>query len=115
MGGVVEIDAARSRRLTLHGLTLSRLVGVLTFPGFHAVSAILYTLAFWPATLVQPLILPWNIAMVAATPLGGGHYLVETLAGIVIAVLAILAALAISDRLSSTTVADGTCLDPLKA
>ena len=102
-------DAPLLRSGGLHGLTLSRLVGVLTFPSFHAASAIFYTWAFWPLTLIRPLIVPWNIAMIAATPLGGGHYFVDVLAGILVAALAIRAALAISSRLSSTPVSERHC------
>ena len=77
----------------LHGLILSHLVGVLTFPSFHAASAALYIWAFWPLTVARPLIVFWNLAMIVATPLGGGHYLVDILAGILVAVLAILTTL----------------------
>jgi PAP2 superfamily protein len=41
-------DAPPVRAGTLHGLNLSRLVGVLTFPSFHAASAALYLWAFSP-------------------------------------------------------------------
>lgn len=85
---------------SLHALALPRLVGVLTFPSFHAVSAILYMWAFWPLAWFRPVTVAWNIAMIVATPMGGGHYFVDILAGILVAVLAILAALAISNRLS---------------
>jgi hypothetical protein len=112
-------DTLREARLlrsgSLHGLTLSRPVGVVTFPSFHAVSAVLYMWAFWPLTLIPPLTVPWNIAIIAATPLGGGHYFVNVLAGILAAVLAIFTALAISNHLSSAPVADGTCRDHLNA
>jgi hypothetical protein len=67
-------------------------LGVLTFPSFHAVSAVLYAWAFWPIRWLRPLALLCNGAMMAATPVGWGHYLVDLLAGIVVAAAAIYAA-----------------------
>jgi len=85
-------DAPRLRVGSLRALDLFQLVGVLTFPSFHAVSAVLYAWAFWPIRWLRPLALLCNGAMMAATPVGGGHYLVDLLAGIVVAAAAIYAA-----------------------
>jgi PAP2 superfamily len=89
-------DATLVRAGSLHGLDLLKLVGVLTFPSFHAVSAILYTWAFWPMRWLRLFFVPCNNVMLVATPLGGGHYFVDVIAGVVIATMAILAALGIS-------------------
>jgi hypothetical protein len=93
-------DAPLLRDGQLRALNLLRLVGVLTFPSFHAASATLYMWAFWPLSWLRPIIIPLNIIMIAATPLGGGHYLVDVIAGIIVAVLAILATQVISGRLT---------------
>jgi len=85
-------DAPLLRSGDLRLLDLPRLVGILTFPSFHAVAAILYIWAFWPVAWLRPVAVPWNVAMIAATPLGGGHYFVDIIAGIVVALAAILAA-----------------------
>jgi PAP2 superfamily len=84
-------DAPLLRAGGLRLLDLQRLVGVLTFPSFHAASAVLYMWAFWPIAWLRPLVVPLNIAMIAATPLGGGHYFVDVIAGVVVTVLAIYA------------------------
>lgn len=89
-------DATLVRAGSLHALDLLKLVGVLTFPSFHAISAILYTWAFWPMRWLRLFFVPCNGVMLAATPLGGGHYFVDVIAGIVIATVAILAALGTS-------------------
>jgi hypothetical protein len=91
----------------LHGLDLPKLVGVLTFPSFHAASAVLNMWAFWPLPWVRWAVVPLNIAMIAATPVGGGHYFVDVVAGILTAAAAILAALSISGRLSAARSASG--------
>jgi membrane-associated phospholipid phosphatase len=93
-------DAPLVRAGTLHGLNLFRLVGVLTFPSFHAASAALYMWAFWPLRWLRLLLVSCNILMIAATPLAGGHYFVDVLAGIAVSAAAIVVALRISHILS---------------
>jgi membrane-associated phospholipid phosphatase len=90
-------DAPLVRDGELRELSLSHLVGVLTFPSFHAVSAVLYMWAFWPLRWARVLVVAWNALMIVATPLGGGHYLVDVLAGIAVALGAIAATRRISD------------------
>jgi hypothetical protein len=93
-------DAPLVRAGTLHGLNLLRLVGVLTFPSFHAASAALYLWALWPLRWLRLLLVPCNILMIAATPLAGGHYFVDVLAGIAVSAAAIAVTLRISHILS---------------
>lgn len=88
-------DTPLIRAGLLQELHLQRLVGVLTFPSFHAASAILYMWSFWPLRWVRLIAVPWNVLMIIATPLGGGHYLVDVLAGIVVAIAVIAATTAI--------------------
>lgn len=94
-------DAPLLRAGLLHKLHLTRLVGVVTFPSFHAAAAILYMWAFWPLRWLRPVVIPWNIVMIAATPLGGGHYLSDILAGIAVAVAAIVVTAKISQACAS--------------
>jgi PAP2 superfamily len=77
---------------SLRTLDLSQLVGVLTFPSFHAVAAILYGWVFWPIRWLRPFNILCNGAMLFATPIGGGHYLVDVIAGIAVAALSLHAA-----------------------
>lgn len=89
-------DAPLVRAGTLHGLNLSRLVGILTFPSFHAASAALYIWAFSPLRWLRLLLVPCNILMIAASPVGGGHYFVDVFAGIAVSAAAIVVTLRIS-------------------
>jgi uncharacterized membrane protein YiaA len=88
--GMREIPALRDG--SLRELNILQLGGVLTFPSFHAISAVLYTWAFWPVRWFRPLNLLCNGVMIAATPVGGGHFFVDVIAGIALAAASIFAA-----------------------
>lgn len=62
---------------------------VLTFPSFHAISAVLYIWAFWPFRWLRIVALLWNVVMLASTPIGGGHFLADVAAGMIVAVVVI--------------------------
>jgi hypothetical protein len=83
-------DLAPVRAGTLRHLDLFALAGIVTFPSFHASSAALYAWAFWPVRWMQPVALIANGAMMASTPIDGGHYFIDLIAGVAIAVLAIV-------------------------
>ena len=76
----------------LRHLEVLGLSGIVTFPSFHAASAVLYAWALWAVRWMRPVALLANGAMLAATPLNGGHYFVDVIAGMAIAALAIVAA-----------------------
>jgi PAP2 superfamily len=85
-------DLPPTRDGVLRHLELLGLGGIVTFPSFHAASAVLFVWALWPVKWMRPIALLANGAMLAATPLNGGHYFIDVIAGIVIAALAIMAA-----------------------
>jgi hypothetical protein len=85
-------DLGPVRDGTLRHLDLFGLAGIVTFPSFHATSAVLYAWAFWPVRWMRPLALLANGAMLASTPVDGGHYFIDLVAGIAIAILAVIAA-----------------------
>jgi hypothetical protein len=89
-------DLAPVREGVLRHLDLFGLAGIVTFPSFHAASAVLYAWAFWPVWWMRPVAIIANGAMLASTPIDGGHYFIDLAAGIAIAVLAIVAARAAS-------------------
>jgi hypothetical protein len=79
-------------------LQLWNMTGIVCFPSFHAVAACLFagfSTALGPARFS---FLGLNALMLAATPLHGGHYLVDVLAGIAIGLGLIAAALAYTRR-----------------
>lgn len=73
-------------------IQLNRIEGIVVFPSFHTTVAILFTWAVWRVPVVRWLALGINGLMVAGTPLSGGHYLVDILAGALLAIAAIAAA-----------------------
>ena len=84
----------------LRQLDIVHLVGIIMFPSFHAASAVLFVWAFWGVWWMRPFALISNGLMLIATPIGGGHYFVDVIAGMAVAVLAIAAAGAIGARLT---------------
>lgn len=85
-------DLPPTREGLLRHLELLGLGGIVTFPSFHAASAVLYAWALWPVRWFRPIAIAVNGLMLAATPINGGHYFVDIFAGIAIAIAAIVAA-----------------------
>lgn len=73
-------------------LMASGAMGIVTFPSLHAASAVLLMRAWWSVPYLRWPGLAINAAMLAATPVDGSHYLVDVIAGVAIAVLALGAA-----------------------
>ena len=67
-------------------------VGITPFPSFHTVMAILFTLAFRSNRFLFAGFGALNLVMLTAVPFQGDHYLMDMIAGAVIAVAAFLAA-----------------------
>jgi PAP2 superfamily len=95
-------DVPLLRDGNLRALDLFQLGGVVTFPSFHAAAAVLYAWALWPVRWIRWLALLPNAAMLVATPIGGGHFLADVIAGVIVAGLSILAACRIGSMLAST-------------
>jgi hypothetical protein len=93
-------DLGPVRDGTLRHLELLNLAGIVTFPSFHACSAVLYAWALWPVRWMRPFALGANAAMMASTPVDGGHYFIDLIAGIAVAAFAIAAARAARRRLA---------------
>jgi hypothetical protein len=105
-------DLAPVRDGTLRHLDLFGLAGIVTFPSFHAASAVLYAWALWPVRWMRPLALIANGAMMASTPIDGGHYFIDLVAGIAVAALAVTAARRVS-RLVAQQGTAGAAAAPL--
>lgn len=70
---------------------LSRMQGIVSFPSFHAVLAVLIATAHRGVRWSFPLVLGLDLVMLVSIPSDGGHYLTDILGGIAVAVLARLA------------------------
>ena len=78
-------DLPPTRDGTLRHLDLLGLAGIVTFPSFHAASAVLYSWALWGARWIRPIVVVANGALLLATPIVGSHYFIDIFAGIAIA------------------------------
>lgn len=96
-------DLPLVRNGTLREMSFRSLAGLVTFPSFHAASAVLYLWALWPVRWLGPVAAVANVMMVLAAPVVGGHYFVDIFAGIAVAIGAIAAATCIANRLVGET------------
>lgn len=60
--------------------------GIITFPSLHAALGVLFPLALWRTPVVRWFALVLNGLMLVATPAYGSHYVVDVIAGVLIAV-----------------------------
>lgn len=95
----LNVDLARAihlphyRQLHAGGDTVfavAAMKGIVTFPSYHTVLAILLAYAFRGYGWLFLCMVALNLAMLLATPSYGGHYLVDMLAGGAIAAVAIV-------------------------
>jgi hypothetical protein len=85
-----DILAVRSG--VLRDLELFKLAGVVSFPSFHAASAVLYAWALWPVRSgVGIAAAAMNVLTIAATPVIGAHYTIDVIGGVLVAVGSIVA------------------------
>jgi hypothetical protein len=66
--------------------------GLIGFPSYHAVLALLVAFYAWRAPWLRWPALVLNLLVVVATPIQGGHHLVDVLAGVPVAALALYGA-----------------------
>jgi membrane-associated phospholipid phosphatase len=85
-------DILALRDGSLRELELFRLAGIVSFPSFHAASAALYMWALWPVRGLRFAWIAVNGLMLAATPVIGGHYMIDVIGGVALAAASILAA-----------------------
>lgn len=66
--------------------------GLIGFPSYHAVLALLTIYYTWPLKLLRWPALLLNLLALAATPIQGGHHLIDVLAGIPVTLFGLFAA-----------------------
>ena len=79
----------------LSGLTSE---GIITFPSFHTALGVIFIVALWSVPVLRWFGVVVNALMMVSIPIDGGHYFIDMIAGIVIAVLCIAAARAMAAR-----------------
>jgi membrane-associated phospholipid phosphatase len=61
--------------------------GIITFPSLHTAGAWLFIFAIWPVRYLRWIFLLLNLTMIGATPVDGGHYFSDVIAGTATAVV----------------------------
>jgi PAP2 superfamily len=70
---------------TVHTVTGLNAEGIITFPSLHAALGVLFPLALWRTAVVRWLALLLNGLILIANPAYGSHYVVDVIAGVIIA------------------------------
>jgi membrane-associated phospholipid phosphatase len=94
-------DIPALRDGSLRHLELFHLAGIVSFPSFHAASAVLYMWALWPVRGFASLSIVMNVLMIAATPVIGAHYMIDVIGGVLLAAGSIMAAKFVLDMMAS--------------
>lgn len=66
--------------------------GIITFPSYHAAFGVFLIYAFWPFVWLRIPVTLLNLMLFASTPVDGGHWLIDVIGGIVMAVLIVMLA-----------------------
>jgi len=85
-------DILALRDGSLRELELFKLAGIVSFPSFHAASAVFYTWALWPVRGARTVAIAVNGLMLAATPVIGAHYMIDVIGGVALAAASVFAA-----------------------
>jgi membrane-associated phospholipid phosphatase len=76
-GGITVLDAPT-------------IAGLVTFPSWHAAMGVIFIYSARSMKWLLAVLAPLNVLLIAATPPCGGHYLVDTIAGLAVAAISIL-------------------------
>jgi hypothetical protein len=87
-GYLNDLEAIRSKT-HLH-FVMGKMCGIINFPSYHTVLAIIFSYCFRRSGVVGWVVCLLNLGMLIAIPVVGGHYLVDIISGAVIAVLSIV-------------------------
>lgn len=85
-------DLMQLRTAAAPRFDLPAMHGIVTFPSYHATLAVLYSWAARRMGLLTIAFVALNAVMLVSTPSEGGHYLVDVIAGVAIALAAIAVA-----------------------
>lgn len=78
-----ELQAVRAS--SVFELHIAKFEGIVAFPSYHTAAAVLLLLAGYAHRWLRWPFVVLNVVMIAATPIDGGHYLVDVLAGVAVA------------------------------
>jgi membrane-associated phospholipid phosphatase len=72
-----------------HPIALNTLTGIITFPSFHTVIAIIFIYVHRPPSHSFIPVAILNVLMLLSTPSEGHHYLIDLISGAVVAAICI--------------------------
>ena len=87
VASIVDFDRLRAGQL--HDLDLRQLQGIISFPSFHTCLGLLFTYVVRRRRRVLLPVALLNAVMILSVPTEGGHFLVDVIAGAVVAAAAI--------------------------
>jgi membrane-associated phospholipid phosphatase len=96
-------DILALREGSLRHLELFKLAGIVSFPSFHAASAVLYMWALWPVRGIGGLAVALNLLMIAATPVIGAHYMIDVFGGVALAGISIFLGKCVFDTVARSS------------
>lgn len=73
-------------------LDADRMTGLIAFPSFHSVLAVVTIYGFWRVPHIWLPALALNTFVIISVPVDGGHHLVDVFAGVAVAIVSILLA-----------------------
>ena len=85
-------DYLALRNGTMTSMSLATAQGIITFPSYHAALATVTLWSFWRAPYLRWPGTILALLTIVATPVDGGHYFIDVIAGCAIAAFAIMAA-----------------------
>jgi membrane-associated phospholipid phosphatase len=89
----------------LYSIQLNAIEGLVSFPSFHTIGALLFIWALFTVAYVRWIALAVNVALIVATPIVGAHYFIDLAGGAVVALCTIGAARWLSRRAQPATIA----------
>jgi hypothetical protein len=82
---LADIEALRTGRQSV----VDGMKGIITFPSFHTVWAVLFMWAFYPIKQLRYAAIFLNLFVIASTPIQGAHYFIDLVGGAAIAAIAV--------------------------
>lgn len=102
VGGLSYLpDLSALRDGAMRAISLKNPQGIVSFPSFHAVLGVILSFAFWNCFWLRWPAIVLNVVLIASTPIEGGHYFVDLLAGVAIGLLSLAFARGLSSRWNS--------------
>lgn len=70
-------------------IDLDSLEGIVVIPSFHMTLSVIFMWAFWKIVSIRWFSTALNVTMALSTPISGGHYFIDLVAGLLLALAAI--------------------------